>query len=985
MKKNDKLIALLGVAILILAAIGVFYWTPEGTNMGKADFDDIIKVTGKLSADLDHKSITVSDEDPFYALAATPLAAHYDAEGMLEIIPLYVENLEDPSSAIERLQRDELYHYEELDLDEMDYTCAKEFSLGLAENCWEKSSAALILEDSDEGYCLGVNAVPMASYLSIPVIVTDEFDGEVNRVLELLGVEKVIICGENLKEYEASYEYIEYETVEQIVENMTYLVKEKFGDLDYITMANPIDAFTPKVLAYKNYSFGPEKVGSTSMNRGSSISFMLDYFTAKIVWDGIKIPDDFKYALIEVEGFNHELDGVDMFGDGADFDLNPVGEGPTMGAIKTSGGETERDAAGNLIEDRGYEERVMYDYGGREFTLTASGSWTLHAEGEVSANVVIKKLDSPYYPMMKSLSSVAPYLAAYHKGIVFAKEEFAFTADDDVITADGKTCPGYYLPGRNPALVPMSNKHVYDNIHEPLNHLLADIAGLPYEKNSDLEYLQDYYKEDPVYIALVGGAMGLPRIVYQNQVEPIHDVDGDGVDDTVALNFGGGGTQSDNIYGNIDPVMYEWSNLAGDVYTADSHPYLENIVGRITGWDVQDADALIVRTIFYNDLLDDLGEWKDNYGNLFGGGLDFRKPLWVQTLNHIPVIKQIIGLAYSLSGHLLNFGEGPWKYDTGFSRIMCQAVESEIGEDLGFEVLTALHEAAMVDGLSDKALDEIKTASLWNRLTFNKNQVRALAGEGNVHGKEILENSNFIWATGHGSIHSFGMDGLDLVAAGFDGVFLNAPNLWSKFLKNTILPHFVGGFWGPGGGLGKVGEFSPREMTDIDFGPSFMWLESCFCGKMTGVYPEANIGQSFIHSGVNALVASTTGSNIPGGYLEGKGYMFDTKIGTEARLRQAQRDAEKGIFPEFHFGVKIYDDMCHILADEDATVGQAFQEAKNIYIKGVDDWSLWWSPPLSSGGDAGYGPHLPEKYTSFFEYVLYGDPAFNPYEPVNEA
>jgi len=988
MKKNDKLIVILGVVILVIASIGVYYWVPEAAKTGDIDIEEFFKVTGKYSQDLKGTSITVPDTDPFYPLIATPLAVHYDGEGVQEIIPMYVKNLTNPSDAIEKLQYIQLNDFEDLDLEELSFDSSKDFSLDFAKEFWDKSDAALIIEDTVEGYCLGLNAVPMASYLSIPVIVCDEIDGDVTNVLNHLEVTKVMICGDELKGYHDSYEYLKFDNVDQIIENATILIREKFDELDYITITNPIDAYPPKVIDEpEEFYFGPETIGSSSMNSGSTLGFVMDFFTNGVTWE-FTIPDDYKYALIELEGYNHELDGVDKFGDSASFTLNPVGEGLTLGGVKTAGGMAKRDARGNIIEDSVYTELVLYDCGGKTYTLSATGSWTLLREGEVSAKITVKKLDGPIYPFMKGLSGVAPYLTAYHKGIIFSDPNFAFAADDHVRTDAGKTCPGFYLPGRNPDLFPMSNKHVYDNIHQPINRLLAKLADLDYERDSDIERLQKYYKDESVYIAIVGGATVLPRYVYQNEVEPIGDVDGDGIDDTVALNFGGGGTQSDNIYGNIDPIKYDWSNEADDIYS--DYPFIENIVGRITGWDIQDADAMIVRTMFYNDILEDLDEWKNNYGNLFGGGLDFRKPLWVQVTNNLPVLKQILKLVQGLSGNFLNYAEGPWKYDTGFSRIMAKAVEDEIGNKLDFDVTTALHEAAMVDGLSDEALDEIKATSLWNKLTFSKNQVKELAGEGNVMGREVLENSNFIWATGHGSPFSFGMDGVDLVTAGFDGVLLNAPNLWQNILENTFSPHFVSGFWGPGGGLGKVGEYSPREIATVDLGPSFVWIESCFCGKITGIYPETNIGQTFIHSGANTVVASTTGSNIPGGYLDEKKYMWDTKLGTKLRYNDWEKKADQGIYPEFHFGVKIYEDMCNFLADDDATMGEAFRDAKNIYLPEDADWKLWWSPPLtatssSAGAETGYGTHLAAKYTSFHEYVLYGDPAFNPYEPVNEG
>jgi len=339
-----------------------------------------------------------------------------------------------------------------------------------------------------------------------------------------------------------------------------------------------------------------------------------------------------------------------------------------------------------------------------------------------------------------------------------------------------------------------------------------------------------------------------------------------------------------------------------------------------------------------------------------------------------------------MSWGLLDFSVGPWKSDTGFGKIVAMAVEHEIGENLGFNVKTAVGTAANSDGLSSKAIDDLKTTNLWNRLTFSADLVEKLAGEGAVEGRNILENSNFLWVTGHGCPFNFGMDGPDLVSTGFDGVILNAPKIMQKIYKKLISPYFMIGFWGPGGDLGKVGEYTPRKVSSIELGPSFMWLESCFCGKITGMYPQTNVAQSFVSSGVNTLVASTTGSNIPGGYLEPKNHMYDTIFSTNRALRQAEKNAYQGIFPDFHFGSKIYSDMCHNL-EKDVSVGQAFRDAKNNYLPEDANWELWWSPPLSAmssssaGEEAGYGNHLSAKYTSFNEYVLYGDPAFNPYLP----
>ncbi len=984
MKKVHKIIVFIAVVILILAPIGIYFFNIEYTAVGKGTIEDFYQITGVFKEDLSYQSIEVTDENVFYPLIATPVAVHYDHNETQSIIPLYVKNNSNPAPTIKKLQEEYLPSYD-INVLVSNHISAKNFSLQIAKKYWKKSDAALIISDSKEGFSLGINAVPMASYLSMPVIVSDSFDKEVEQVLTHLDAKKLIICGNSFEGFKDDYRYLQFDTVDDIVENVSKLVYDKFGELDYITIANPIDAWPPKVLDEVEYSFGPDTVKSASMNSQNMIKFVIGYSANKVNWE-FTIPEDYKYALIEFVGKNHELDGVNKYGDSASFSINPNDEGPTLGGPSTGSGVAKRDENGNVIEDTVFIERLMYDCGGTSYTISAGGSWSLLKEGKVSGELTIKKLSSPVFEPISDLSTIAPYLASYHKGIVFAKEDFEFTADDNVIDKKGQTCPGFYLPGRNPALVPMADKHIHDNVHEPINMLLAHLANISYQNKLDIKSLRDYYMKNPVYIALVGGAVALPQTTYQNAVEPIYDIDGDGDDDTVGFEFGGGGTQSDNIYGNIDPIKYDWSNEANDIYS--EYPYMENIVGRITGYDVQDADALIVRTIFYDNIIDESGQWKQNFGNIFGGGVDFAKPLWVQILNHIPGLKQLLNYMNTVTGSMFNMAVGPWKFDTGFSEILSQAVEYEIGEKLGFNVKTGFHEEGMLDGLTNDAIDELKTVNLWNRLTFATRQVKALAGEDQAKGREILENSNILWVTGHGSIYNFAMDGPDLVNAGFDGIILKAPNLWQKILKNFFSPFFVGGFWGPGGFLGNVGSYNTRSVTSVDFNPSIIWLDSCLCGKILGTTPEANVGQSFIHAGVNTLIASTTGSNIPGGYLEPKNHMYDTFLSKNKAKRQWDQKVEENEYPDFHFGYKIFNDICYSLSDDDATIGKAFRDAKNDYLPQDAEWDLWWSPPLSAlglstlaSGDEGFGPHIAAKYTTYQEFVLFGDPAFNPYTP----
>jgi hypothetical protein len=987
MKKNDKIIVLIGITILILASIGIYYWVPE-KQTNTFEINDFIDITGnKKDAP---GSITVSDSNPFFSLIATPLAVNYDENCKQNIIPLFIMNFDNPSSAITGLQN-QLDNSKKVELIKDDES-AKNASLRIAESYWGSSEAALIIEYSENGYNLGVLATPIASYLRIPIIVTDELDIEVMRTLSDLGVTKTLICGENI---EGFGDFFKLTSVDDVINMSIEITEGKFNqEINYITLTNPVDAWPPQVLDSKEFNFGPVTLKSFTMSQLVGALGGLVSGGNSVTWS-FQIPDDYKYALIKFEGINHDAENCDEMGDAASFTMGPNLEDIPSGLQKfeahpgttSAGGIAERDASGKIIKDIIHSETVVYDRGGVEYNIVASGNWLVKKQGKVSAHVVVEKLENPVYPMMKGLSSVAPYLTAYHKGIVFGRPEFAFTADDDKITDNGENCPGIYVGGKNPKLVPLSNKHFFDEIHDPLNKLLAKIADLnikDIKDKRDIKVLREFYKNSPIYIALVGDATVLPNYIYQNHAEPIGDIDGDGIDDTPY--YAGGGTPSDVLYGNIDPVRYDWSNTAGDIYSDNGYPFIENIVGRITGWDSQDAMALVLKSVFYKKIVNNLDEWRNNFGLLVGGGQDFQKPL----------------IRYIIFGDILKKvkrGE-PMKMFTGYGEMTYKRAINNIVKSLEFNLQGALYEDAMKKGLSEDTLTKIKSNNFINKLLFNKMQVRNLAGEGTVKGGEIIETSNFIFANGHGNQYLFGMAGNDIVASGIGGPLIK------RILIETLIP-IAGGFLGPGGDLSGVGDYSTRSVSNMNLGPSFMWLESCICGKLDGMYAKANVGQSLLHAGLSCLIASPTGSNIGGGYLEPKNTKYDLPLQVQLKYLNAKKQWDKEIFPKAHFGEKIYEDTCNNLKKNDVSIGLAFRNAKNNYLPTDADWQLWWSPPLNfytgnsltdyelamnnysdlykSTSSKGLSTMLESKYVSFQEYILFGDPALNLYEPCNEG
>ena len=133
MNKNDKLVVIFGVIILITASIGIYTFVPGDSQAKAAKIDDILTISGEMKNLPD--SITTSDSNPFFPLIATPIAVHYDAQGKQSLIPLYVSNLTQPSDAIEKLKCQQLPQYSineyvitsEKDPKNVSLSCATEF------------------------------------------------------------------------------------------------------------------------------------------------------------------------------------------------------------------------------------------------------------------------------------------------------------------------------------------------------------------------------------------------------------------------------------------------------------------------------------------------------------------------------------------------------------------------------------------------------------------------------------------------------------------------------------------------------------------------------------------------------------------------------------------------------------------------------------------------------------------------------------------
>jgi hypothetical protein len=188
------------------------------------------------------------------------------------------------------------------------------------------------------------------------------------------------------------------------------------------------------------------------------------------------------------------------------------------------------------------------------------------------------------------------------------------------------------------------------------------------------------------------------------------------------------------------------------------------------------------------------------------------------------------------------------------------------------------------------------------------------------------ESSNFVHMCAHGFYYWY-------VPPAWEGT--------SLVPRYTVLPPISGG-----------GAFDVAHVNLMNFGPSVMWADSCVTGRIDGIIPENALSLSFLHAGMNVYIGATReswGSIMPipdatsgesmGSYLSMNFYGHLT-----------------GYFYDKSGGMQSFN-------PQDTTVGCAMVLAKNNYVQkfGVD----------SGGVDS----------DTLEEFIIHGDPAFNPYEP----
>lgn len=131
---------------------------------------------------------------------------------------------------------------------------------------------------------------------------------------------------------------------------------------------------------------------------------------------------------------------------------------------------------------------------------------------------------------------------------------------------------------------------------------------------------------------------------------------------------------------------------------------------------------------------------------------------------------------------------------------------------------------------------------------------------------------------------------------------------------------------------------------ELSFGPATFFLVSCITGRIDGLNPRNALAMTYVHGGVNAYVGATRSTL---GWI-------DPDLDFDMRFLEPEGAV---LLSEYFLEELVKDESC----------GMALRNAKNSYLP----------TDLSSGSIRD------ESYIMFQHYILHGDPAFNPYEPIN--
>lgn len=543
-------------------------------------------------------AVVVSESDPYFSLIGTGLACWYDKDtnstGLLPLLVHHEGNLTDAQTRFLETFFDSTNQtllvlgehlktsYESIEI----LGSAPSVAISLATSVFTTASDVLIIPYGTlDAYQLSLLATPLASYLDMPLLIFDDNAVEIQIACTQLQTTHAYVVGDITLHLEnITVTSLTNETA--ITDMILTVIKDQFGSINYLTMTNPSDVVPPAVLNITHLSFSDHVINKKIIILGKEFDIVGNDTRNYTIF----VPDGLTRIQISGEIFQKHGSLLERFS-----------------SIVPLLFMTLTDAQGRIVA---YANSMGYDIGKsyvETLSCNASGIYTLHirvyngikggffvqrgisfVDANITMMATLSALSSPHLPLIPKLSSLAPYLAAAHGGLIIANVSWELTDESYSSAAQGSGAGPWY----NESLHHFTNTKVNMTVQQ-LTRTLETLGT---------HDLLNGYLSGPAWLTLLADTTMIPMYYYGPSQEDIPDR----------------GLPSDNPYTLNQSLS----------------------VGRLISWDVQDSSVLIARTFFYEALCGEPGssdDWHSRFHFVFGEGFSETGGVFHQ----IPYAKEI--------------------------------------------------------------------------------------------------------------------------------------------------------------------------------------------------------------------------------------------------------------------------------------------------------------------------------------------------------
>jgi hypothetical protein len=526
-------------------------------------------------------AIIIPDSDPFFGIIGSYIACWYDKDNnSTGLLPLIVKHNEKLTDNQERFLNQYLINkpkkllvlgqklqseYETTEI----LGSSPSVAITVVTQVFTNVSNVLIVPyNTEDAYELSIIASPLASYLNIPILIYDNNQLEILEVCNALNTSNAIIIG-NIQLTLPNITTTILKTAEEIQNIVISTIKDRFNNINYITLTNPSDTILSQITKSNETIFTDHIRNIKLTILGREIN---------IIGTGVK-----QYNVTIPNGINQ----VKIFGNITRKNrkimdiINPIDPIIYM---------TFYDPQGNIIS---YSNSMAYKIGQtlvETLTCNAPGNYLLvfkvyngikggyflqrglsvvNTDFEISIN--ISTLEKPHMPIISNLSMIASYLTSAHGGIILADSDFEITNNNYAIFANGSSAGPSY------------NESLHNFTNQKVNYTIGQLENTLSLINN--HSILDSYLNGSAWLAILADTNMIPMYFYGPSQIGLPEK----------------GLPSDN------PYSLNW-NLS---------------VGRIIGWDIQDVSLLVCRTLFYQDLCGEPTrprDWHNLFSFIFGEG-----------------------------------------------------------------------------------------------------------------------------------------------------------------------------------------------------------------------------------------------------------------------------------------------------------------------------------------------------------------------------